>query len=97
MKKKRTWIITGFVAALIAGGAFVSTRSTTGQAGSDQLAAKAQTATVTRTTLFTSVDSTGSIIPEADSRLVVRDIRHGRAGEGRAGRSGEEGRCPGDH
>src|SRR3990172_5264823 len=68
MKKKRTWIITGFVAVRIAGGAFVSTRSTAGQGGSNQLA-NAQTVTVTRTTLFTSVDSTGSIIPEAEVDL----------------------------
>ncbi len=65
MKKKRTLIITGLVAILIAGGAFVSTRSTTSQAGSNQLLANTTTAQVTRTTLITSVDSTGSIIPEA--------------------------------
>src|SRR5512143_1760792 len=64
MMKKRTWIITGIVAVLIAGGAFVSTRSTTSTTSNNTLA-NATTAQVTRTTLFTSVDSNGSIIPQS--------------------------------
>ncbi len=68
MKKKRIGIITGIVAVLIAGSAIVSTRSTR-QASSSQLPANTTTAQVTRTTLVTSVDSTGSIIPEAEVDL----------------------------
>src|SRR5512136_2368466 len=64
MKKKSTWIVTGIVAVLIAGGALVSTRSTMSNTGSSALA-NATTAQVTRTTLFTSVNSNGSIIPES--------------------------------
>jgi HlyD family secretion protein len=65
LKKKRTWIILGIVgAAIICGGIYLATR-TSGQASASQLLANAQTATVTQTTLFTSVDSTGSIMPEA--------------------------------
>jgi HlyD family secretion protein len=61
--KKRTWIITGLVAVLIAGGVFASTRATTSDTSS--ALANATTAPVTRTTLFTSVDSNGSIIPQS--------------------------------
>lgn len=68
MKKKSTWIITGIVAVLIAGGALVGTRSTTSTAGNNALA-NATTAQVTRTTLFTSVDSNGSIIPASTVNL----------------------------
>jgi multidrug efflux pump subunit AcrA (membrane-fusion protein) len=68
LKKKRTWIILGVVAALIGGGIYLATRSS-GQASASQLLADAQTATVVQTTLFTSVDSTGSIIPEAQLDL----------------------------
>ena len=67
MKKKRIVIITGLAVILIAGGAFISTRTT--RSASNDLLANAQTATVTRTTLMTSVDSTGSIIPEAELSL----------------------------
>ena len=62
--KKRTWIITGLVAVLIAGGVFASTRAAASDTGSSALA-NATTAPVTRTTLFTSVDSNGSIIPQS--------------------------------
>jgi HlyD family secretion protein len=65
MKKKRIGIITGIVAVLIAGGVIVSTRSTS-QTSSSQLPANTTTAQVTRTTLVTSIESTGSIIPEAE-------------------------------
>ncbi|CAG0928943.1 Macrolide export protein MacA [Thermoflexales bacterium] len=67
MKKKRVLIITGLAAVLIAGGAFLSTRTT--RSASSDLLADAQTATVIRTTLMTSVDSTGSIIPESEVSL----------------------------
>ena len=63
MKKKRTWIILGIVAIVI-GGVYVATRSSS-SANASQLPANAQTAKVTQTTLVTSVDSTGSIMPEA--------------------------------
>ena len=63
MKKKRTWIILGIVAIVISG-VFVATRSSS-SANASQLLANAQTANVTQTTLVTSVDSTGSIMPEA--------------------------------
>jgi len=66
--KKRTWIITGIVAVLIAGGVFASTRTATNDASSSALA-NANTAQVTRTTLFTSVDSNGSIIPQSTVNL----------------------------
>jgi HlyD family secretion protein len=61
--KKRTWIITGVVAVLIAGGVFVSTRAATNDNSS--ALANATTVQVTRTTLVTSVDSNGSIIPQS--------------------------------
>ena len=69
MKKKRTWIILAVVVALIVGGVYFTTRSTTSQASASALLANAQTVAVTRTTLFTSVDSTGSLIPEAELNL----------------------------
>jgi multidrug efflux pump subunit AcrA (membrane-fusion protein) len=68
LKKKRTWIILGIAAVLIGGGIYLATR-TSGQASASQLLANAQTATVVQTTLFTSVDSTGSIMPEASLDL----------------------------
>jgi len=68
LKKKRAWIILGVVAVLVGGGIYLATR-TSGQASASQLLADAQTATVVQTTLFTSVDSTGSIIPEAELDL----------------------------
>src|SRR5512135_2048543 len=68
MNKKRILTISGLAAVvLIAGGVFVSTRTTSSTAG-DPLA-NAATAQVTRTTLMTSVESTGSIIPEAQLSL----------------------------
>jgi HlyD family secretion protein len=70
LKKKRTWIILGIVAiVLIGGGVFVATRTATSQTGPSQMLANAQTATVVQTTLVTSVDSTGSIMPEAELDL----------------------------
>ncbi len=64
MKKKRTWIILGIAAVLLGGGLYLATRSS-GQASASQMLADAQTATVQQTTLLTSVDSTGSIMPES--------------------------------
>ena len=64
LKKKRTWIILGIVAVVVIGGIYLATRPS-GQANASQSLANAQTATVTQTTLVTSVDSTGSIMPEA--------------------------------
>ncbi len=63
MKKKRTWIILGVVVAVI-GGVYLATR-TSSSTNASQLLANAQTANVIQTTLVTSVDSTGSIMPEA--------------------------------
>ena len=75
LKKKRTWIILGIVAvAIIGGGIYLATRSS-GQASASQLLANAQQATVQQTTLVTSVDSTGSIMPEAEL-----DLSFGAAG-----------------
>jgi HlyD family secretion protein len=65
--KKRTWIITGIVAVLIAGGVFASTRAAASDTSSTL--ANATTAEVTRTTLFTAVDSNGSIIPQSTVNL----------------------------
>ncbi len=64
MKKKRTWIILGVIAVLIGGGIYLATRSSS-RASASELLANAQTANVVQTTLVTSVDSTGSIVPEA--------------------------------
>lgn len=71
MKKKRIWIIIGLVVVLTAGGIYLlTTRQTAnGQGGLAQLAANAQTAKVIRTTLANSVDSSGSIIPQATVQL----------------------------
>jgi len=69
MKKKRTWIILAVVAALIVGGVYFTTRSTTGQANASSLLTNATLGNVVQTTLITSVDSTGSIIPEASLNL----------------------------
>jgi HlyD family secretion protein len=68
LKKKRTWIILGVVVVLIGGGIYLTTRSSS-QTGASELLANAQTAAVQQTTLFTSVDSTGSIMPEAELDL----------------------------
>ena len=69
MKKKRTWIILGFVLLLIAGGVYLATRSANSQTAAEQLLANAQTTRVIRTTLANSVDSSGSIVPEATVSL----------------------------
>lgn len=75
LKKKRTWIILGIVVVLIGGGVYLATRSANSQASPSQLLANAQTANVLQTTLFTSVNSTGSLIPEA-----ALDLSFGTAG-----------------
>ena len=69
MKKKRMWIILGIVAVLIVGGVYLATRATSGQASTSQSLADSQTAEVVQTTLSTSVESTGSLIPEAELDL----------------------------
>ena len=72
MKTKRTWIILGIIAALVAGGVYLATRQTNGQAGANQtnrFLANVQTATVTRTTLSHVVESSGSIAPKAEVQL----------------------------
>ncbi len=65
MKKKRTWIILAVIVALVAGGVYFTTRPTASRADASALLANATLANVVQTTLVTSVDSTGSIIPEA--------------------------------
>ena len=70
MKKKRTWIILGIVVVAAAGGIYLATRSTNRQAGGvDSLLANSTVGEVTRTTLMTAVESTGSILPEAQLTL----------------------------
>ncbi len=69
MKKKRTWIIIGIIAALVAGGVYLATRQTNGQTPADSLLANAQTTNVIRTTLINSVESSGSITPQATVQL----------------------------
>ncbi|MFN8595395.1 MAG: efflux RND transporter periplasmic adaptor subunit [Anaerolineae bacterium] len=72
MKKKRIWIIVGIVVVLVAaGGVFLATRpAASGQADRfAALLATAQKATVVRTTLANSVDSTGSLSPETTVQL----------------------------
>ncbi len=69
MKKKRTWIMIGVVAVLIVGGVYLATRRTNGQAQASQFLANLQTASVIRTTLSNSVESSGSIIPNATVQL----------------------------
>ena len=65
MKKKRIWIIIGIVVLVVAaGGVYLATRPTAnGQARN--FLANAATAKVVRTTLASTVDSTGSINPES--------------------------------
>lgn len=65
MKKKRTWIILAMVVAVLASGVYFTTRSTVSQANASALLTTATSANVVQTTLVTSVDSTGSIIPES--------------------------------
>lgn len=70
LKKKRTWIILGIAAIIaIGGGIFAATRTTNSQTGLSQLLANAQQVAVVQTTLVTSVDSTGSIMPESEVAL----------------------------
>jgi HlyD family secretion protein len=71
MNKKRILIIIGAVAVLIiAGGVFVLTRpAANNRTAVSQLAANAQTAKVTRTTLSNMVQSTGSLIPASKVQL----------------------------
>jgi multidrug efflux pump subunit AcrA (membrane-fusion protein) len=69
MKKKRTWIIIGISAVLLAaGGVYLATRSANGQAA-NQLLANMQTAKVIRTTLANSVESSGSVTSKAKAQL----------------------------
>ena len=74
MKKKRTWIMIGIVVVLIgAGGVYLATRSAAAQpSGMAQLLANAPKATVIRTTLANSVESSGSVIPETKAQLSFR-------------------------
>jgi HlyD family secretion protein len=69
MRRKRSWIILGVAAALIVGGAYLATRQTNGQTPASQLLADLQTTRVIRTTLSISVESSGSIIPNATVQL----------------------------
>lgn len=68
MKRKRTWIIVGIVAALIIGGIVFVTNS---QRSAAQSAAQAtvQTGRVTEATLSSTVDSSGSVSPESKVTL----------------------------
>lgn len=68
MKKKRTWIITGIAALVMASGALVITQSTA-NGSSLSAAANTETAQVIRTTLVTSVDSNGSLMPQSTLAL----------------------------
>jgi len=70
MKNKRTWIIIiGAAAVLVVGGVILATRQTNGQAQANLSLADLQTASVVRTTLSNSVESSGSIIPNAKVQL----------------------------
>jgi HlyD family secretion protein len=70
MKQRRSWIIIGIIVVLAAGGVYLATRSAnSGQAAAGQFLANAQTARVIRTTLATSVESSGSVIPQAKVQL----------------------------
>jgi HlyD family secretion protein len=69
MKKKRTWFMLIMAAALIAGGVYLATRLTSGQASASQAQADLQTASVVRTTLSNSVESSGSIAAQASVAL----------------------------
>ena len=68
MKKKRTWIITGIAALVMASGALVITQSTA-NGSSPAASANTETAQVIRTTLVTSVDSNGSLMPQSTIAL----------------------------
>ena len=67
MKKKRTWIIIGIIAIVITIGLVVITQTRSNATASQST--NTQAVTVTRTTLFTSVDSTGSLLPESTLEL----------------------------
>ena len=69
MKKKRAWFIIGIVAVLVAGGVYLATRQTNGQARGGQFLENLETAAVIRTTLSNSVESSGSITPNAEAQL----------------------------
>lgn len=72
MKKKRIWIIAGIVIVLVAAGAVLLATRPAANGQADRFAAllaTAQKATVVRTTLANSVDSTGSLSPEATVQL----------------------------
>ncbi|MBI5564412.1 MAG: HlyD family efflux transporter periplasmic adaptor subunit [Chloroflexi bacterium] len=65
MMKKRTLLIGGVVVALVAGGVYLATRSTSAApTGVAAALANLPTVPVVRTTLANSVDSTGSLIAE---------------------------------
>jgi len=68
MKKKRTWIILGIVVVMIVGGVILVTNN---QNSAAQAAARAtvQTGRVTRATLLSTVDTSGSVAPESKVTL----------------------------
>lgn len=70
MKKKRILILIGVLVVVVAaGGIYFATRQPAAQTGISQFLANAQTVKVTRTNLMTSVDSSGSVIPETKLQL----------------------------
>ncbi len=69
MRKRRLWISLAVIAVFVAGGAYLTTRPAAGQANSSSLTAGAETASVVRTTLLTTIDSTGSLMPETEINL----------------------------
>jgi HlyD family secretion protein len=68
MRRKRTWFIIGLVIVLIIGGVVVAMNS---QRGAPQSAALANTqlGRVTQATLLSTVDSSGSVLPESEVTL----------------------------
>src|SRR5512143_1017408 len=68
MRRKRTWIIVGIVVVLIVGGIVLVTNN---QQSAAQSAARAnvQMGRVTRATLLSTVDSSGSVTPESKVTL----------------------------
>src|SRR5512136_982650 len=68
MRRKRTWIIVGIVVVLIVGGVVLVTNN---QRSAAQAAAQAnvQMGRVTRATLLSTVDSSGSVTPESKVTL----------------------------
>jgi HlyD family secretion protein len=67
MRRKRTWIIVGIVVVLVVGGIVVVTNNQRGAAQAAQ--ANVQLGRVTEATLSSTVDSTGSVSPEAKVTL----------------------------